>query len=517
MIDHDKEDYPRPAGPVGANLDWLLAWLERPTRALGVGTTGSPLESQPGPDPRQIDRLRSAVRFVRSDGSLIFGARVKSKPRLVELERWVRRVGDSELAQVLSGWVPRSSLGNDFTVGPSPLATETWRDRPLAILRTDWTARGDYLAIDHREVGTESTVEVAGRGVSWLGPRWGSPTLAGSDARVEPTFAVSGPFADAYEWSFQVGPARVTRSAILVRVRGPGDLDADRARSIGRDQRGSLVVARRGRGEFRPLVAGLDPPERSRSARRPVGPARSARGELPDRAGKFDGRRSRGRVAASLARPRPNTGAPGRVGQTAAPRLADLDRGREVGGLSVRDRLRGSGGVGRQARRPLDLPEHRVVGAPVGPGTSDEGPAPRCRLHAPRRGPTLDQGERPPTPARSRLRVGLRGQFLVFTLSLRGGWGRIIRVQPISANLPGRIRIAPNDEYRRPFQRDRPSADPPRAVRSRPVPRWAARGDRKRHGGARRPLRHADRRRGKAFATSYPRSCWAGRRWWSAR
>ncbi len=192
-------------------------WLSHtPTPDAG----GEGFERLEGPsDPRQVDWLRSVFRFTRADGSVIFGHRGRSKARLVELGRQVRRVGDPQLGRVIAWWRPSNSIGDEVESASPPLPTELWPDRPLAILRPDWTPRGDWLAIDHRRPGPTSLIEVAGRGAAWLGPTWTAPTLVGEVTQAEPTYWTTGPFADAYEWSFQAGPTRVTRSAVLVRGR----------------------------------------------------------------------------------------------------------------------------------------------------------------------------------------------------------------------------------------------------------------------------------------------------------
>ncbi len=161
--------------------------------------------------------LTAIVRFTRPDGSVILDQQGRKPARLVELERWARRVGDPSLARVVGWWRPSSPINAEVGWIAPPLPTATWLDRPLAILRPDWTARGDWLAVDHQSPGTRTIIEVAGRGVKWLGPDWTSPHL---DAGVTPAraiYATTGPYADAYEWSFQVGPTRVTRTAVLIR------------------------------------------------------------------------------------------------------------------------------------------------------------------------------------------------------------------------------------------------------------------------------------------------------------
>ena len=198
------------------------SWLDR-------GEVATWLAEPPGPGPTRTagfaDRidpdsaawLTAIVRFTRPDGSSMFDEQGRQPARLVELERWVRRVGDPSLARVIGWWRPASSVGTEVGWVAPPLPTNTWPDRPLAILRPDWTARGDWLAIDHRTPCDRTAIEVAGRGMIWLGRDWGSPGLGPATTAARATFAASGPFADAYEWSFEVGTSRVTRTAVLIR------------------------------------------------------------------------------------------------------------------------------------------------------------------------------------------------------------------------------------------------------------------------------------------------------------
>ena len=164
--------------------------------------------------------LAAVLRFTRAEGSAVFGPRGRDQRRLSELEQQVRRVGDPSLARVLSWWRPSSEVAAEAGFVAPPLPTEIWPDRPLAVLRPDWTPRGSCVAIDHRAPGPATTVEVAGRGVSWLGPTWTSPPLGDMATPARATFATTGPFADAVEWSFRAGLVTVTRTAALIRGAG---------------------------------------------------------------------------------------------------------------------------------------------------------------------------------------------------------------------------------------------------------------------------------------------------------
>ena len=193
----------------------VLEWLDHPP--------AGPIARPPGfdgpTDPALVGWLTSVLRFGRPDGSILFGPRGRAPGRLVELERWARRVGDPTLARVVGWWRPSSTIADEAGWVAPPLPTATWLDRPLAVLRPDWTPRGDCVAIDHRTPGATTTIEVAGRGVGWLGPAWTSP-LGGPAGPARATFATTGAFADAYEWAFAAGASRMTRTAALIRGAG---------------------------------------------------------------------------------------------------------------------------------------------------------------------------------------------------------------------------------------------------------------------------------------------------------
>ena len=189
--------------------------LEFPV-ASWLDIEGSPEASRTS----EADRLRAILRFSRPDGSPVFGPRGRSPERLKTMEAWSRRVGDPSLGTVLGWWLPRRSTDSSDLPAPPPLPSDSRSDRPLAVLRPDWTPRGDLLAVDHRAPGQTSLIEVASKGHTWLGPTWGSPASEGKVGRARPTHWSSGAYADCLEWSFRVGRGRTTRVAILLRGRG---------------------------------------------------------------------------------------------------------------------------------------------------------------------------------------------------------------------------------------------------------------------------------------------------------
>ncbi|WP_435005188.1 hypothetical protein P12x_003082 [Tundrisphaera lichenicola] len=160
------------------------------------------------------------MRFHRPDGSPVFGPRGRSIERLKALRAWSSRVGDPSLARVLDWWLPASSGESSEIPAAPPLPSDSRADRPLAVLRPDWTPRGDLVAVDHREPGSRSLIEVSSKGQTWLGPTWDSPTLVGKAGQALPTYWSTGAFADCLEWSYRVGRGRTTRVAVLLRGRG---------------------------------------------------------------------------------------------------------------------------------------------------------------------------------------------------------------------------------------------------------------------------------------------------------
>ena len=161
--------------------------------------------------------LLALLRFTRPDGSPVFGPRGRSRARLRTIARWAGRVGDPGLATVANWWMPGAV---EASPSSPPLPADARMDRVLAVLRPDWTPRGDLIAVDHREPGASSLLEVGSRGQTWLGPTWTSPA---GPARPGPSAMehwTTGAFADCAEWSFRLGRGRVTRTLVLLRGRG---------------------------------------------------------------------------------------------------------------------------------------------------------------------------------------------------------------------------------------------------------------------------------------------------------
>ena len=102
---------------------------------------------------------------------------------------------------------------------PPPLPSYSSGDRALAVLRPDWSPRGDLVAIDHRQPGDETLIEVSARGRTWLGPSWTSGEATGKSTPSRPTHWTSSPFVDGFEWGFKSGRKQVTRCAVLLRGR----------------------------------------------------------------------------------------------------------------------------------------------------------------------------------------------------------------------------------------------------------------------------------------------------------
>ncbi len=180
--------------------------------------------SFPGNGPGELDPLasgwlRAVLRFTRPDGSPVFGPRRRSPDRLRTLAAWAGRVGDPGLATVMGWWLPGVPVGVVGASAPPPLPADARPDRPLAILRPDWTPRGDLVAVDHRSPGGSSLIEVAAKGQTWLGPTWSAPPGAGRVGRAVPASWTTGAFADGFEWTFKVGRRTITRTAVLLRGR----------------------------------------------------------------------------------------------------------------------------------------------------------------------------------------------------------------------------------------------------------------------------------------------------------
>ena len=75
------------------------------------------------------------------------------------------------------------------------------------------------MAVDHRERGAESRLELFAQGRRWLGPSWSSGTEEARASSARPTLWMSNSSADLAEWTFKVDGARVVRTALNLRGR----------------------------------------------------------------------------------------------------------------------------------------------------------------------------------------------------------------------------------------------------------------------------------------------------------
>jgi len=214
----------------------LLRWLDRdldgdgvPVRlpvvawapclaALAEGQSRRPYSWPAAADARIEGLLRAVLRFCRPDGAPVFGPASPALGSEALLRFWADRLSDPALAAVVDRWFPvRSADGK--SPGVPPLPADARPNRPLAMLRADWTHRGDFVAIDQRDPLQPCRLELFGRGQSWLGPDWVSGTAFEPSTPARPTRWLTGPSADVAEWTFQTPTARVTRTVVLLRGR----------------------------------------------------------------------------------------------------------------------------------------------------------------------------------------------------------------------------------------------------------------------------------------------------------
>jgi len=208
--------------------------------AEGLRLLAGAVAARPAGWPDRFDAaaegwFRALLRFSRPDGSAVFGPREPPAGCRALYRAWADRLSDPGLNTVLDWWFPRPTLDRH---APPPLPADARPDRALAVLRANWVRDGDFLAVDHRAGGAATLFELTGSGRTWLGPSWDSAGPAVAATRARPTLWVSHSSADVVEWSFRVGPARVVRTAILLRGRrvallgeqwdGPGDPGAIR-------------------------------------------------------------------------------------------------------------------------------------------------------------------------------------------------------------------------------------------------------------------------------------------------
>jgi len=231
-------------------------------------------------DARIEGLFRATLRFARPDGAAIFTPSGAGLDVSDLFRGWADRLSDPGLATVVDWWFPRRSRSRSRTRAYTSPPMPAWSspDRPLAMLRANWSGQGDFLAIDHRVRGGESLVELCGLGRPWLGPTWvvdQGPDAEGSPATLaRPSLWVSNASADLAEWTFRLSTLKVTRTALFLRgrrialladqVEGRGDrvgmrvalAEGVKAAPVP-DGRGPFLELRHGRSSARVVPLGL--------------------------------------------------------------------------------------------------------------------------------------------------------------------------------------------------------------------------------------------------------------------
>jgi hypothetical protein len=159
----------------------------------------------------------AALRFARPDGrpAISFDSAELTASLAGTAADWADDYRGTGIARVVKWWFDSRRKEH----APPPLPAWSAPDRVLAVLRPDWLAAGDFLALDHRDPRSPCRFELFGAGRSWLGPQWDVAGVDAPGARPRPRIWMTGAAADLAEWSSRSGPVRVTRSALLVRGR----------------------------------------------------------------------------------------------------------------------------------------------------------------------------------------------------------------------------------------------------------------------------------------------------------
>ncbi len=180
------------------------------------------MEWPPGCEASIAGFVLASLRFTRPDGSLsCFDRGVRGRCRDLAARDWAEWYRGTGIARVVRWWFDSRGRSRSKETAPPPLPAWSASDRVLAILRPDWLADGDFLAVDHRDPRSPCRFELRGAGRTWLGPEWGVGTIGpdGSASRSRPVRWLTGSMADLIEWTDRRDGARTTRSALLLRGR----------------------------------------------------------------------------------------------------------------------------------------------------------------------------------------------------------------------------------------------------------------------------------------------------------
>jgi len=170
-------------------------------------------------DTRIAAFFEAVLRFSRPTGLAATSQFDESSPNEIKkvFLAWADVVSGTGSARVASMWFPRRDVDES---SPPPLPAWSSEKQVLAILRAEWLKSGDFLAVDHRDSGSSTTFELFGGGIPWLGPNW-SLTIESEGPVTRPRIQAwsTSYTTDLFEWSFRIGSAKVTRTAILFRGR----------------------------------------------------------------------------------------------------------------------------------------------------------------------------------------------------------------------------------------------------------------------------------------------------------
>ncbi len=168
-----------------------------------------------GHEDRVTSFVKACLRFARPDGSMCFRATPLKSDMLGRCA--LHLSNDPGVARVVAWWFPKLAEDDD-DLGAPFLPAGGGNELPLACLRSDWTKRGEWLAVDARSKGSVTQVELGLNGQPWLGSDWrtGEDLRAGV-AQPQPIYWSTRSMADVFEWSVKVGPTKVTRTVVLLR------------------------------------------------------------------------------------------------------------------------------------------------------------------------------------------------------------------------------------------------------------------------------------------------------------